>query len=63
MHRLNVEGTKNMLAAARAAGAEKFVHVSSLGVLGAWREPRLVDEDHPVPRALFQEHRYHRSKK
>jgi nucleoside-diphosphate-sugar epimerase len=35
----NVEGTANMLAAAQAAGVERFVHVSSL----AAREPGLSD--------------------
>lgn len=35
----NVEGTRNMLAAARAAGAARFVHVSSL----AAREPGMSD--------------------
>ena len=32
LHRINVEGTANVLAASRAAGAGRFVHVSSISV-------------------------------
>ncbi len=35
MHRVNVAGTKNMLAAAHRAGVARFVHVSSMAVLGS----------------------------
>lgn len=34
MHRVNVLGTENVLAAARQAGVSRFVHVSSMAVLG-----------------------------
>lgn len=34
MYRVNVLGTENMLAAARQAGVARFVHVSSMAVLG-----------------------------
>jgi nucleoside-diphosphate-sugar epimerase len=45
----NVEGTDRVLAAARAAGARRFVHMSTEAVL--WRgQPLLdVDESHPYP--------------
>jgi nucleoside-diphosphate-sugar epimerase len=48
-YRINVEGTSRVLAAARAAGAARFVHMSSEAVL--WRGQDLVDidEDHPYP--------------
>ena len=49
VHRINVGGTDRMLAAARAAGARRFVHMSTEAVL--WRGQHLVDvrEDHPYP--------------
>jgi 2-alkyl-3-oxoalkanoate reductase len=45
--RTNVEGTANVLAAARAAGVERFVYVSSVAVYGLNRAP-LVDESQPT---------------
>jgi hypothetical protein len=47
--RINVEGTARVLAAARAAGARRFVHMSTEAVL--WKGQDLVDitEDHPYP--------------
>jgi hypothetical protein len=47
--RINVEGTGRVLAAARAAGARRFLHMSTEAVL--WRGQDLVDvtEDHPYP--------------
>ncbi len=46
---INVEGTRRMLEAAQAAGAGRFVHMSTEAVL--WRGQDLVDvtEDHPYP--------------
>lgn len=53
--RTNVEGTINMLAAARAVGVERFLHVSSIAVYGLAQGP-LIDENiialpvgHPYP--------------
>ncbi|MCX6031434.1 MAG: NAD-dependent epimerase/dehydratase family protein [Chloroflexi bacterium] len=46
--RTNVEGTENVLAAALAAGVERFVYVSSVTVYGMNRA-RLVDESMPTP--------------
>lgn len=47
--RINVEGTERTLAAARAAGARRFLHMSTEAVL--WRGQDLIDvtEDHPYP--------------
>lgn len=44
----NVEGTKRMLEAARAAGAKRFIHISTESVL--WRGQSLdgVDETYPL---------------
>jgi len=46
---INVEGTERTLNAARAAGARRFLHMSTEAVL--WRGQDLVDvsEDHPYP--------------
>jgi nucleoside-diphosphate-sugar epimerase len=46
---INVEGTERTLNAARAAGARRFLHMSSEAVL--WRGQDLIDvsEDHPYP--------------
>jgi nucleoside-diphosphate-sugar epimerase len=46
--RTNVEGTANVLAAARAAGVERFVYISSIAVYGVNRAA-LVDETMPTP--------------
>lgn len=46
---INIEGTARTLAAARAAGARRFLHMSTEAVL--WRGQDLIDvrEDHPYP--------------
>lgn len=47
-HRVNVEGTKNTVDAATAAGVDRFVHLSSVMVYG-FDYPEGVDETHPLP--------------
>jgi dihydroflavonol-4-reductase len=44
LHRVNVEGSRNVAAAARAAGVRRLVHTSSIVAVGASAEPRAVDE-------------------
>jgi len=44
--RVNVEGTRNLLTAADSAGARRFVHMSSLSVLGT-KHHHGTDEDAP----------------
>ncbi|MGQ9490221.1 MAG: NAD-dependent epimerase/dehydratase family protein [Anaerolineae bacterium] len=46
--RVNVEGTRNVLAAARAAGVERFIYISSVAVYGLNRAP-LIDETAATP--------------
>jgi len=45
----NVLGTERVLAAARAAGARRFVHMSTEAVLWRGQHLRDVDETHPYP--------------
>jgi len=45
MHRVNVEGTANVVNAALRHGARKLVHVSSVSALGRKRDGQLVRED------------------
>lgn len=42
--RVNVEGTRRILEAARAAGVRRVVHTSSIVAIGAMPEPCLLDE-------------------
>lgn len=47
--RANVEGTANVIAAARGAGARRVVHISTESVLFAGRHLREMDETWPYP--------------
>lgn len=46
--RTNVQGAANVMDAAVAAGVEKFVHVSTIVVVGKPLKGRVVDETHPT---------------
>jgi nucleoside-diphosphate-sugar epimerase len=48
-YQVNVDGTANVLAAAQAAGVERFIYISSVAVYGRNRAP-LIDESAPTPR-------------
>jgi nucleoside-diphosphate-sugar epimerase len=45
---VNVGGTQTVTAAARAAGVRRFVHVSTIAVIGHPEPGRIVDEEHPA---------------
>ncbi|MFN7134495.1 MAG: NAD-dependent epimerase/dehydratase family protein, partial [Myxococcales bacterium] len=45
LYRVNVEGTQNVLAAARRAGVRRFVHTSSVVAVGTRTTPERMDED------------------
>jgi dihydroflavonol-4-reductase len=47
LYRSNVEGTRNMLAAAQSAGVDRFVYTSTVGCIGV-PAGHLGDEDQPV---------------
>ncbi|HLN57285.1 MAG TPA: hopanoid-associated sugar epimerase [Thermoanaerobaculia bacterium] len=54
IYAVNVEGTRNVLAAASEVGAERVVYTSSVGALGLTRDGRPGDEETPVePRSLI----------
>jgi UDP-glucose 4-epimerase len=48
LHRVNVEGTERVLAAAGAAGVQHLVHMSSLGTYAAGPQELPVQEDWPI---------------
>lgn len=47
MHAVNVTGTRNVLEAAAAAGVERVVHTSTVGVVGRPADGSLPNEDTP----------------
>ena len=46
-HDINVEGTRNVLEAAQRAGVRRFVHISTIAVVGSPRPGTLITEDTP----------------
>jgi dihydroflavonol-4-reductase len=48
IYRANVEGTRTVLEAARAAGVRRVVHTSSVGTIGFRTNGHPADEDSPV---------------
>jgi dihydroflavonol-4-reductase len=44
IYQVNIEGTRNVLAAALEAGVERLVYTSSIGALGVPRQGQLLDE-------------------
>lgn len=59
LHRINVEGTRALLAAAHAAGLRRMVHTSSIAVLDG---PRGAVIDETMVRKLPEKDPYYRSK-
>lgn len=60
---LTIEGTRNVLDAAAAAGAERFLHVSSISVYGyVDGEGAVFDETTPLGHGLYKWAYYSRSK-
>ncbi|HIP97626.1 MAG TPA: NAD-dependent epimerase/dehydratase family protein, partial [Anaerolineae bacterium] len=54
-HATNVEGTLNVLHAARQAHVQRFVHVSTVAVVGRPAPGRVIDEDYPcAPHDAYQ---------
>jgi dihydroflavonol-4-reductase len=56
----NVHGTQNVLDAATREGVEKFVHVSTIVVVGKPLPGRVIDETHPLdPQDPYQRSKMH----
>jgi dihydroflavonol-4-reductase len=63
LYRLHVEGTKNVLAASRAAGVSRVVVASTSGTVAVGEDPeRLATEDDEAPVALLSRWPYYRAK-
>jgi len=45
---INLEGTRNALEAARRAGVERFIYISTIAVAGAPRTGTVIDEEYPT---------------
>ncbi len=54
LRRVNVDGTANVLAAARASGVRRVVFTSSIVAVGASRRPCVLDETSPWTLGPFQ---------
>jgi dihydroflavonol-4-reductase len=54
----NVGATATLLAAASAAGVGRFVHISTIAVIGKPERGRVIDEDHPC----YPQDHYQRTK-
>lgn len=57
--RINVEGTRNMLAAARARGARRFIHTSTISAIGRHDRPVSESTTSNAPQSVIN---YERSK-
>lgn len=58
MHKVNVDGTKNVYNAARVSGIRFFCHLSSAGVTGV-TEAKIIDEDTPCfPQNIYEQTKY-----
>lgn len=55
-HQTNVSGSRNVMEAALAAGVEKFIHISTVVVIGHPTADGEIDETHPAhPADAYQE--------
>lgn len=55
----NALGTENMLAASRAAGVDRFIHISSIAVIGQPDPTNVIDETYPPhPVDAYQQSKY-----
>ncbi|MCC6643983.1 MAG: NAD-dependent epimerase/dehydratase family protein [Polyangiaceae bacterium] len=62
LHGVHVRGTRNVLAAARSAGARRVVVASTSGTVGISESPEVRDESSPTPRGLIARFPYYRTK-
>ena len=62
LHRTNVDGTKIVLAATKAAGVPRLVLASTSGTVAVSKEPEILDERAPAPSELIGRWPYYRTK-
>lgn len=62
LHEVHVTGTENVLAAAKAAGIERVVHVSTSGTIAVSTKDRVHDESAPEPLGIIKAWPYYRAK-
>lgn len=63
LRRVHVEGTRNVVRAARAAGVRRVVHASTSGTVAIGEDPdHLHTEDDPTPYGLVARFPYYRAK-
>lgn len=62
LYRTNVDGTKSVLAAARAAGVKRLVLASTSGTIAVSKEPEVLNEKAETPRDLIGRWPYYRTK-
>ncbi len=60
--RFSIDGTRNVLDAARSAGVRRLVHVSSISAYGHVNDPVVLDESAPLGRCLSRWSYYSRAK-
>jgi dihydroflavonol-4-reductase len=53
---INVQGTQNVLEAARRAGVQRFIHISTIAVVGSPKPGTLITEDTPCDPADDYQH-------
>lgn len=60
--RVTIDGTRNVLEAAIAAGVRRFVHISSISAYGYYTDPIVVDETFELGYRLYRWAYYSKSK-
>lgn len=60
--RVTIDGTRNVVNAAVAAGVRRLVHISSISVFGYYTKDETIDETYPIGHKLYRWAYYSRSK-
>jgi len=60
--RVTIDGTRNVVEAARSAGVRRLIHISSISVYGYYTAEQTLDESDPVGFRLYRWSYYSRSK-
>jgi len=60
--RVTIDGTRNLVTAAIAAGVRRLIHISSISVYGYYTREQTIDESFPIGHRLYRWAYYSRSK-